>query len=391
MNATFDVIIIGGGIMGCSSAFRLGQRGLKVAVLEKGGLGNGSTGRSSAIIRQHYSNEITARMALHSLRVFQNFKDEVGGDSGFTEAGFLVLTPEKDLEGLKANVALQRSVGIQTDLLTHNDITERWPYLEAADLVAAAYEPESGYAAPGLTVNSFAQAAKRNRVEYQLDTEVLGLRMKSGKVQGVVTSRGELEAPIVVNCAGPWGARVANWAEVQVPIDACRVQVAFFRRPEGQEADHPMVADFAHASYWRPETGGLTLVGLIDPSEQENVVDPDNYNENGDLDFVADVGNRLVLRYPAMDKSVSTTSYAALYAITPDWHPVIDELIPGSGLFICAGFSGHGFKLGPAVGSMVADMVTGQAKSGLKRSLFRLSRFEEGEPVAGRYQYSIAG
>ena len=184
MNATFDVIIIGGGIMGCSSAFRLGQRGLKVAVLEKGGLGNGSTGRSSAIIRQHYSNEITARMALHSLRVFQNFKDEVGGDSGFTEAGFLVLTPEKDLEGLKANVALQRSVGIQTDLLTHNDITERWPYLEAADLVAAAYEPESGYADPGLTVNSFAQAAKRNRVEYQLDTEVLGFANEVGKGAG---------------------------------------------------------------------------------------------------------------------------------------------------------------------------------------------------------------
>ncbi|MFV1858696.1 MAG: NAD(P)/FAD-dependent oxidoreductase [Anaerolineales bacterium] len=391
MNATYDVIIIGGGIMGCSSAFRLGQRGLKVAVLEKGGLGNGSTGRSSALIRQHYSNEITARMALHSLRVFQNFKDEVGGDSGFTQAGFLVLTPEKDLEGLEANIALQRSVGIQTDLLTRDDITERWPYLEATDLVAAAYEPESGYADPGLTVNGFAQAAKSSGVEFQLDTEVIGLRIASGKVYGVKTSHGEIEAPIVVNCAGAWGAQVAEWAEVQVPINACRVQVAFFRRPEGQEADHPMVADFAHASYWRPETGGLTLVGLIDPSEQENVVDPDNYNENGDLDFVADVGNRLVRRYPAMEQSTSTTSYASLYAITPDWHPVIDELIPGSGLFICAGFSGHGFKLGPAVGSMVADMVTGQAKSGLERSLFRLSRFEEGEPVAGRYEYSIAG
>ena len=96
-------------------------------------------------------------------------------------------------------------------------------------------------------------------------------------------------------------------------------------------------------------------------------------------------------RYPAMEHSASTTSYAALYAITPDWHPVIDEMIPDSGLFICAGFSGHGFKLGPAVGSMVADMVTGQDRSGLDRSLFRLSRFEEGEPVAGRYEYSIAG
>jgi sarcosine oxidase subunit beta len=391
MKTSIDVIIIGGGIMGCSSAFRLGQRGLKVVVIEKGGLGNGSTGRSSAIIRQHYSNEITARMALHSLRVFQDFKNEVGGDSGFTEAGFLVLTPEKDLEGLEANVALQQSVGIQTDLLTHDDITERWPYLEAADLVAAAFEPESGYADPSLTVNSFAQAAKRNGAEFHLDTEVIGLNFDSGTIRGVKTTRGDFQAPAVVNCAGPWGARVAGLAGVNVPIDPCRVQVAFFRRPEGFEADHPMVVDFTHGSYWRPETGGQTLVGLIDPSEQENVVDPDSYDENGDLEFVAEVGNRLVERYPAMKKSAITTSYAALYAITPDWHPVIDELIPGSGLFICAGFSGHGFKLGPAVGSMVADMVMDQATSGLERSIFCLSRFEEGKPIAGRYEYSIAG
>ena len=132
-------------------------------------------------------------------------------------------------------------------------------------------------------------------------------------------------------------------------------------------------------------------MGLIDPSEQENVVDPDSYNEHSDLDFVADVGSRLVRRYPAMEQSTSNTSYAALYAITPDWHPIIDELVPGSGFFICAGFSGHGFKLGPAVGWMVADMVTGQTTEGLERDLFRLSRFEEGAPVAGRYEYSIAG
>ena len=391
MKSTFDVIIIGGGIMGCSSAYRLSQRGLKVTVLEKGGLGNGSTGRSSAIIRQHYSNEITARMALNSLRVFQNFQDEVGGESGFTKAGFLVLTPEKDLEGLEANVALQQGVGIQTTLMSHDEIVEQWPYLEANDLVAAAFEPEAGYADPSLTVNSFAQAAKRNGTEFHLDTEVIGLLSDSGKIRGVKTSRGEFEAPAVINCAGPWAAQVAGWAEVDVPIASCRVQVAFFRRPAGQEVDHPVIADFANASYWRPETGNQTLVGLIDPSEQENVVDPDRYNVNGDLDFVADVGSRLVRRYPAMQHSASTTSYAALYAITPDWHPVMDELIPGSGFYICAGFSGHGFKLGPAVGWMIADMVTNQNTEGLERDLFRLSRFEEGTPVAGRYEYSIAG
>ncbi len=391
MDTNFDVIVIGGGIMGCSSAFRIAQRGLKVAVMEKAGLGNGSTGRSSAIIRQHYSNELTAKMAHHSLCVFQNFGDEVGGDSGFTVAGFLVLTAEKDLEGLKANVALQQSVGIKTGLLSRDELAERWPYLEIGDLVAAAYEPESGYADPTLTVNSFAQAAKGRGTEFQLDTEVFGILMEADKVRGVKTSRGEFQAPIIINCAGPWGAQIADWANVQVPINSCRVQVAFFRRPVEYQEDHPVVADFTHASYWRPETGGLTLVGLIDPSEQENVVDPDRYNENSDLEFVADVGNRLVQRFPAMEESTSTTSYAALYAITPDWHPVIDELIPDSGFFICAGFSGHGFKLGPAVGSMVADMVTGEDVSGLDRALFRLRRFEEGKPVAGRYEYSIAG
>ena len=171
MDTNFDVIVIGGGIMGCSSAYRIAQRGMKVAVIEKAGLGNGSTGRSSAIIRQHYSNELTAKMAHHSLRVFQNFGDEVGGESGFTVAGFLVLTPEKDLEGLKANVALQQSVGIKTGLLSRDELAERWPYLEIGDLVAAAYEPESGYADPALTVNSFAQAAKgRDRKSTRLNS-----------------------------------------------------------------------------------------------------------------------------------------------------------------------------------------------------------------------------
>jgi sarcosine oxidase subunit beta len=210
-------------------------------------------------------------------------------------------------------------------------------------------------------------------------------------VEGVDTSRGAYDAPVVVNCAGPWGARVAALAGVEVPINSCRVQVAFFRRPAGHEKAHPVVADFVHALYWRAETGALTLVGLIDPAEAEAVVDPDGYPENVDMDFVEFVGERLVLRYPAMEKSDFAGGYAALYAITPDWHPLIDELIPGSGLYICAGFSGHGFKLGPAVGLMTADMVAGQETPGMDRALFRLQRYAEGEPVRGRYEYSIAG
>ena len=388
---SYDALIIGAGIMGCSSAFELASRDLSVAVLEKAAIGSGSTGKSSAIIRQHYSNEVTARMALYSLRVFQRFREVVGGEAGFRRTGFLVLTPEKDLPGLRANVALQRSVGIQTELIDAAELRHRWPYLETGDLVAAAYEEEAGYADPNLTLQGYVEAARVQGTAIHLDTQVTGLRFAAGKIQGVDTTRGAFAAPVVINCAGPWGARVARMAGVQAPIDPCRVQVAFFRRPPAFESDHPVVADFNHAVYWRPETGGLTLVGLIDPSEKDAIVNPDRYRETVDFEFVADAGERLVSRFPAMEQGQGAGGFAALYAITPDWHPFIDEVPQGSGFYLCAGFSGHGFKLGPAVGRMVADMVLGQTTEGLDRRLFRLSRFAENDPVRGRYEYSIAG
>lgn len=391
MARTFDVVVIGAGIMGCSTSYQLAKRGLKVAVLEKSVVGAGSSGKSSAIIRQHYSNEVTARMALHSLRVFQNFKEAVGGESGFTQTGFLVLPPANDLAGLRANVEMQQRLGIQTEVLPVDEVRRRWPYLEVGDIEAVAHEPESGYADPNLTLNSYVEAARKLGATFFLETEVTGVRFDAGRVVGVDTPKSAIDAPLVINCGGPWGARVAKMAGVEVPIDSCRVQVALFRRPVGHEAPHPVVADFVHAVYWRAETGGLTLIGLIDPAEAEAVVDPDGYNERVDFDFIADSGERLVRRYPEIEKGESAGGYAALYAITPDWHPVIDEVPAGSGFYICAGFSGHGFKLGPAVGLMAADMLTGQGTPGMDRRLFRFHRFAEDDPVRGQYEYSIVG
>lgn len=391
MAQTYDVIIIGAGIMGCTAALELAQRGLRVALLDKKHVGEGPTGKSSAIVRQHYSNEITARMALYSLRVFQNFPERVGDECGFTRQGFLVLVEAKDRAGLAANVALQRRVGIQTELVPPETVCELMPGVESSDLVAAAYEPESGYADPYLTVTAYARAARRLGVRVLQDTEVTGIRFQGGKVVGVESTRDRLDAPRVLNSAGAWGAQVAAMAGVTVPINSCRVQVAFFRRPPGHEAPHPVVGDFVNAIYFRPETGDLTLTGLIDPAEADAVVDPDHYSENTNYDFVLEVGERLVRRYPAMEESGSAGGYASLYAITPDWHPVIDELLPGSGFFICSGFSGHGFKLGPAVGVMVADMITGASEPEFDPYVFRLGRFAEGDLVRGQYEYSIVG
>jgi len=391
MAERYDAIVIGAGIMGCSTAFELARRGLKVIVLEKAYIGSGSTGESSAIIRQHYSNELTARMAKYSLGVFQNFADVVGGESGFTRTGFVALVNAKDHAGLERNVAFQQELGIRTELLAPEALAEIMPGLQLTDLLAAAYEPESGYADPNLTVNSYAEAARRLGVRILVQSTVTGIRFAAGKVQAVTTDKGDFQAPLVLNAAGPWGARVARMAGIDAPINPCRVQVAFFRRPAGHEDAHPVVADFVNATYFRSETGGLTLVGLIDPSEAEAIVDPEAYPKGLDDDFVLAAGERLIRRYPALEQSRVTGGYASLYAITPDWHPLVDELIPGSGCYICAGFSGHGFKLGPAVGVMMAEMMTGAAQPLFDPHLFRINRYEQGEPVRGLYDYSIVG
>lgn len=391
MSQTFDIIIIGAGIMGSATAFELARRGLKVALLDKKGVGAGGTGQSSAIIRQHYSKELTARMAKYSLGVFQNFDDEVGGECGFTQSGFLLVAAAKDLAGLKANVALQQKLGIQTKLIDQETIHELMPALKTSDLVAAAYEPESGYADPYLTVTSYANAAKREGTAVFVDTAVTGIRFDGDKVVGVNTPKGPFSAPLVLNSTGAWGAQVAKMAGVDVPIDSCRVQVAFFRRPAGHEASHPVFADFINATYFRSETGGLTLVGLVDPEEASAIVDPDHFREGVDEEFVMEAGERLIRRFPAMEQSQVTGGYASLYAITPDWHPIVDELIPGSGFYVCSGFSGHGFKLGPAVSVMMADLLTGVNDPLFNPHLFRLSRFAENDPVRGQYEYSIVG
>ncbi|UCG22765.1 MAG: FAD-binding oxidoreductase [Chloroflexota bacterium] len=391
MTSNYDVIIVGGGIMGCCSAYELAKRGLRVALFDKNAIGEGPTGQSSAIIRQHYSNELTARMALYSLRVFQDFGERVGGDSGFTQTGFIAIVDEKDRAGLEANIALQREVGIKTELLDADSLQEILPALETCDLMTVAYEPESGYADPYLTVNAYAQAARRHGVTIFQNTEVTSIRFDGRQVSGVEATGDRYGAPIVLNCAGAWGASVAKLAGASLPIDSCRVEVAFFRRPAGHEAAHPVVADLIKSTYLRSETGELTLVGLIDPGEADAVVDPDNYQEYLDDDFILEAGERLIRRYPAMERSDSTGGYASLYAITPDWHPVVDEVRPDSGFYVCSGFSGHGFKLGPAVGLMTADLLTGVSDPTFSSRLFRLARFAENDPVRGQYEYSIVG
>lgn len=391
MSDTYDAIIIGGGINGCTTALDLAQRGLRVAVLEKDNIGDGPTGRSSAVIRQHYSNPLTARMAKYSLEIFENFAERVGGECGFRQTGFVALVSAENSAGLEANVRMQQGVGIRTELLSVASLREIMPGLQTADLMAAAWEAEGGYADAYLTVNAYAAAARRAGAKVFTNTPVTGITQTGGRATGVTTGDGALSGPLVINCAGAWGARVAHMAGLEIPLDTCRVQISLFKRPSGEERVHPVVIDFVNATYFRDKTGGLTLVGSVDPAEGDDIVDPDHYKESVDTDFILDTGERLIKRYPAMERSDSAGGYSAVYDITPDWHVILDESAPGSGFFMCVGSSGHGFKLGPATGRMLADRVLGVSDPLFDPTIFRLSRFAEGDLVRGAYEYSIAG
>ena len=386
MTQTADVVIIGGGVTGCSIAYHLVQRGVRdVVVIEKSFLASGATGKSSACVRQHYTTPETCRMVLKSLRFFETFAERTGGRStSFVQVGYLLGVDDRLRKQMEASVDLQRLVGIDSRLVTPEEMREIEPRVRVDDFVAGCYEPEAGYADPSGTTQGFAGAARDGGARVLEQTEVLGVTRAGGRVTGVRTSRGEISARVVVNAAGTWGDRIGRMAGVDVPITVCRHKIAFFARPASAASPHPLVYDFVKNIYTRPETGGLTLVGPLDSNEFNDRADPDRYREGLSFEETADAMERAVHRFPVMEHGEVAKGYAGCFDVTPDWHPIIDES-PIGGFYLAVGFSGHGFKLSPAVGDMTARLVAEGKQPGDDVDAFRLSRFAEGKPIRGTY------
>lgn len=386
-----DVIVIGGGINGVSIAFHLAKQHLKVTLLEKNFIASGPSGLSSAIVRQHYSNPVTIRMAHQSLQVWRNFSDAIGGDPDFTCTGFVVGVVPTDLDGLKANIELQKAEGVNTRFVPLEEISEIEPHMDTTGLGGAAYEPDSGYCDPAAAANGFAKAAIALGVKICSGVKANGFKIVNDKVVGVETNQGFLSTGTVVVACGPWTPNLLNTIGVELPIISARVKTVLYRLPDDLE-QHRVWADFANQVYFRPETGNLMLVGSISPEEaKDQVVDPDNFKETVGLDTVADFAEQVVKRVPAMTRSHLANSFASLYDITPDWHPILDAVPGFESLFVCAGSSGHGFKLAPAVGAMMARLVLHGKDPHDDINLFSFDRFDHGNFVRGQYEYSILG
>jgi len=391
MNKTTDVIVVGGGVIGTSIAFRLAERGVGVTLVEKDFIAAGPTGRSCGIVRQHYSHPVTARMALSALRVFQNFAEMVGGDCDFHQTGFILAAGPDHVETLQANVALQQSVGVNTRLISVDELRELEPGVSTDGIVAAAYEPESGYADAYATSTAFANRAEQLGAELLTGTRVESVIVEGGTAKGVVTDQGRIEAGSVVLATGPWSPFLSRLCGVELPITVCRVQVCLFNRAAGFEHEQVFI-DSPLGVYTRPEGDDVMLVGSVETNEAEaGIDDPDHFQRVADFDVISRYSERLVERFPAMEKGSFLNGYASLYDVTPDWQPILDQLPGVDNLYCAAGSSGHGFKLAPAIGDMMAELVIAGKTPADDINFFSFDRFALGQRADGGYDHKILG
>ncbi len=386
MKATADIVMIGGGVIGASILFNLGRLGVTDTVLvEKDVLGSGSTGRSQAICRMHYSNPVTATMAWESLGIFTNFGEAVGGESGFVETGYLVVVKEEDSAGLAHNVAMQYGLGIDTMRVTAEDLRDIAPMVSVSDDEFMAWEPRSGYADTYMVTTSYAKRAREMGAEVILRNPATEIEISGGRVKAVVTPEGRVETPVAVVAAGPWSKVVLANVGVDVPLVPVRHQVASLTRPVDQLPLHPTVGDIAQSFSFRPDGSSLTMMGFGDDEE----VEVETYNQGVDMEVMADALGRLTRRIPAMSEAYFRGGWSGLFTTTPDWHPILDA-VPGiEGLYCAVGFSGHGFKLSPMIGVTMAELIVEGVAKSVDISPLRFSRFEEGDLLGSSYRYRV--
>ncbi len=369
-----NVVIIGGGVMGTSTAYHLAKRGFQdVVLVEKKQVASGSTGLSAGGIRLQFSLEANIRMSMESLQVFERFAEEFEAEIDFRQHGYLFLATEPgDWAEFQANVVIQQRMGVPVRLLSPAEIGELAPYLYVDDVVGGTFCPRDGYADPYSVAMGFAKQARRMGVRIREETEALDIKVRQGKVRAVVTNQGEIATPVVVNVAGPWAAQVGDMAGLELPVLPYRRQVFVTAPFDELPKQTPLIIDFAPSFYLRRE-GASILMGMTDHEE------PSSFNTNFDLEFLVKVAEKASHRVPVLDRADFMRGWGGLYAITPDNNPVIGQDIGGVQGFYCAvGFSGHGFQQSPAVGRILADLIT-SGQTDFDLGPFQLERFETGE------------
>ena len=385
-----DIVIIGGGIIGVSIAYHLSQMHAgRVLLLERKHLGAGATGMSSGLVRMHYDNPIEVAFAYHSFELFQHFSEIVGAENGFVRTGFVRIDRAQNLERMKVNVATMQAMGVTTEMIDRDALQEIAPYMDTEDVIMGAYEPLSGYADPHQTVMGLADAARRGGVAIQQGVEVVGILQEHDRISGVRTTRGDVATPVVINAAGAWGGVVAGMAGVEAEVVPAVHQASIVETPSSIPFPHLTFIDRIHGVYARPETGGLTLAGRSGEESDSiiSVEELDTFSHTPRQDIEFEVLERLCNRIPLMATGAVRKGHVGAEGYTRDGHALLGPAPHLEGFYLAIGMSGHGFKEGPAIGRVMAEMVLEGRSWLVDVEPLRVNRFAEEEPYHGEYEY----
>lgn len=373
---TADIVIIGGGVMGASTAYHLAQRGLKnILLLEKENFfGQGATGRCAGGVRYQFSTEINVRLSLESLPMIERFKDEIEQEVSYKQCGYmLVATNEKDASIFKHNVEMQNKLGVPTQLLSGDEVRARVPLMKFDDALAGTFNQKDGTVDPNSVVMGYINAAQKMGVKAVSGAEVIGITVSGGEVEEVRTSLGAVKTRMILNAAGPWAGQIGQMAGVQIPIVPLRRQMFTTNPLKEIPEDFPFVIDFAKSLYFHREGEGL-LIGMSNQNEKPG------FDQNVDEDFELVNLEAALERMPLVEKASRASHWAGLYEVTPDAHPIYGNT-DVKGFTLCAGFSGHGFMHGPISGKLMSEFILDGKFSSMDISMLDLKRFEEGRLI----------
>ncbi len=355
MATTFDVIVVGAGITGASTAYHLKKNhNEKILLIEKETAASGGTGKSAAICRQHYSTPLMARLACESIAIMSELENEKLG--GFFQTGYMMLIPASLMDKAKQNIQLQKSVGVDTRFLNSAEITKMTPWLNPDGVAGIIYERLGGYADPVRITEHFIDKFINSGGIYRPKTACRGLIKDGNKIMGVLLDEGPIYAGAVVNAAGPWASFLASDAGIELPIRVVREQDSIWEARGNRPLPNVSISNAVDAIYIRPMGKKRFLIGQGYPKDYFEV-DPYNYKQTADDDFINLILERTSVRYPTLDGMQLINAYSALYDVTPDWYPFIGARSDIQGYFDASGGSGHGFKIGPAIGRELAQWI----------------------------------
>ncbi len=387
---TSDVVIIGGGVMGASVAYHLAERGgVSVTLLEKEEqFGQGSTGRCAGGIRHQFSTEVNIRLSIESIQMMERFPAEIGQDIGLNQIGYLfVLDNEQDFEQFKRNVALQNSLGIESRVLSVEEIRQRVPLLNLEGVVGGTIYECDGLADPNSIVQGYINKLRQMRqANYQQpitllnDITVTNVRMANNKVQAVVMPVGEIATETIVIAAGAWSGQFGAIVGVDIPIVPVRRQIAVTTPIPQLPPDFPFVLFFGQSLYFHPESGQSILTG------KSNSREPVGFNQEVDPRWTETHLMEAMHRFPLLEQAGLLSEWAGLYEVTPDEQAILGKLPGVEGVVIAAGFSGHGFMHGPIVGKLMAEEILDGRAHTVNIDDLRYERFALGKDVA---EYNI--